>query len=145
MGIEFFGKQVADAMLAFRPRSPNRRPRRDRSTDADPPAEESRPFDPAEPLLHQTGAAGFAVEFIGANAEERTRRALGGDDANGDDAGLEAARRVVQRRARPPARGGALPSSPGGEKGSCTKLVALLERAELRRLPTSRSRKSTRS
>jgi hypothetical protein len=83
MGIEFFGKQ-AD-VLAFKAVFPDREVPKDATesgdeTDKAKTSGKSSSFDPEIPLAHQTGAAGLAVEFIGANAEELTRRALRGDE-----------------------------------------------------------------
>lgn len=83
MGIEFFGKQ-AD-VLAFKAVFPDREVPKDATKSGDETekvmvTEKSDSFDPEIPLAHQTGAAGLAVEFIGANAEELTRRALRGDE-----------------------------------------------------------------
>ena len=126
MGIEFFGKQ-ADAM-AFQAVFPEHDvPKDPDAKDAETPAEtrDSRSgkdaFDPAVPLAHQTGAAGLAVEFIGANAEELTRRALGGDDANGDDAGLEA-HAVWSSDREAEALASALPSTPDAKPSPVEKL-----------------------
>lgn len=125
MGIEFFGKQ-ADAM-AFQAVFPEHDvPKDPDAKDAETPAEtrDSRSgkdaFDPATPLAHQTGAAGLAVEFIGANAEELTRRALGGDDANGDDAGLEA-HAVWSSDREAEALASALPSTPDAKPSPVEK------------------------
>ena len=121
MGIEFFGKQ-ADAM-AFQAVFPEHDvPKDPDAKDAETPAENPKPaFDPAVPLAHQTGAAGLAVEFIGANAEELTRRALGGDDANGDDAGLEA-HAVWSSDREAEALASALPSTPDAKPSPVEKL-----------------------
>jgi hypothetical protein len=83
MGIEFFGKQ-AD-VLAFKAVFPDREVPKDATKSGDETEKaktsgKSDSFDPEIPLAHQTGAAGLAVEFIGANAEELTRRALRGDE-----------------------------------------------------------------
>ena len=83
MGIEFFGKQAE--VLAFNAVFPDREVPKDATksrdeTDKAKTSGKSSSFDPAIPLAHQTGAAGLAVEFIGANAEELTRRALRGDE-----------------------------------------------------------------
>jgi len=125
MGIEFFGKQ-ADAM-AFQAVFPEHDvPKDPDAKDAETPAEtrDSRSgkdaFDPAVPLAHQTGAAGLAVEFIGANAEELTRRALGGDDANEDDAGLEA-HAVWSSDREAEALASALPSTPDAKPSPVEK------------------------
>ena len=63
----------------------------------------------------------MAVEFIGANAEELTRRALGGDDANGDDAGLEA-HAVWSSDREAEALASALPSTPDAKPSPVEKL-----------------------
>ena len=125
MGIEFFGKQ-ADAM-AFQAVFPEHDvPKDPDAKDAETPAEtrDSRSgkdaFDPAVPLAHQTGAAGLAVEFIGANAEELTRRALGSDDANEDDAGLEA-HAVWSSDREAEALASALPSTPDAKPSPVEK------------------------
>jgi hypothetical protein len=84
MGIEFFGKQ-AD-VLAFKAVFPDREVPKDATKSSPDETEKAKTsgksssFDPEIPLAHQTGAAGLAVEFIGANAEELTRRALRGDE-----------------------------------------------------------------
>jgi len=123
MGIEFFGKQ-ADAM-AFQAVFPEHDVPKDPkdAKDAETPAPRKSgkdAFDPATPLAHQTGAAGLAVEFIGANAEELTRRALGGDDANGDDAGLEA-HAVWSSDREAEALASALPSTPDAKPSPVEK------------------------
>ena len=83
----------------------------------------------------------MAVEFIGANAEELTRRALGGDDANGDDAGLEA-HAVWSSDREAEALASALPSTPTRNRVP-SRNSRLKRRSRLRRpTATSRSRRT---
>ena len=123
MGIEFFGKQADE--LAFKAVFPDREVPSAKGTDASSAASAAQDseramgpakdaFDPAVPLAHQTGAAGLAVEFIGANAEELRRRALGGDEAEAreEEASADAADAAVDSNL---ANSTVADSNPGGD------------------------------
>ena len=120
MGIEFFGKR-AD-VLAFNAVFPDREVPKDATKSSPDETEKAKTsgksdsFDPEIPLAHQTGAAGLAVEFIGANAEELTRRALRGDeDAEArNDENVEKHEEVWSSDREAEEMKSALPSTPEG-------------------------------
>ena len=139
MGIEFFGKQ-ADAM-AFQAVFPEHDvPKDPDAKDAETPAENPKPaFDP-RCRWRTRRARGLGGGVHRRQRRGATRRALGGDDANGDDAGLEA-HAVWSSDREAEALASALPSTPDAKPSPVEKLETETP-LETATLPTSRSRRT---